>query len=298
MKNKALLIYNPVAGDRSFPDFLDTLLQKTANEFFISILRTTEEKNFYRKNLHFFKKSKFDYIFIAGGDGTINQLINFLMVENIDIPLAIIPAGTANDFATYLNMPSDFADCIEVIKKRNIKAVDIGRVNDKFFVNVCIGGLLSEIPHETDNSLKNKMGKLAYYLNGIKGLSSSKPISVKVTTSNGSFQEDIYLFLVLNSSRGGGFNNLSDKAKIDDGLFELILLKAKPIYKMINLVVELFQNKHFKNDNLIYKQDHYFKIELIETQTERKLTDIDGEKGPAFPLEIKVLEKALKVFRN
>ena len=90
---------------------------------------------------------------VAGGDGTVNEIVNGMM-EKLDLPLAIFPVGTANDFGHHLNLPKSVADCCDVILRNNIRRVDIGKVNDKYFINVCSGGLFTTVSQSVDLNIK------------------------------------------------------------------------------------------------------------------------------------------------
>lgn len=294
------LIYNPVAGNKTFLNYFDDFF-KLFNKYKIEVHRTEESNNIKNK---FENINSRDYyaVIVSGGDGTINKVVNVMLEKKIDIPLGVIPSGTTNDFGDQINMPENYLDCFEIFENQNnIKGVDVGKVNNNYFINVCIGGNFSQIAHDTNYEVKNKLGRIAYYIKGIKDFPSLKPFPLKITTSKRSFKEEIYLFLIMNSKRAGGFDNLAQKAKMDDGVFDFIAVKAGKFYQLPNLLIKIFQNKHLDDNNIIYIQDEYFKIEHLPQKNKEKKTkeipsDIDGEKGPFLPLEIKVLPQALRIF--
>lgn len=139
---KVKLIYNSGAGQSKFTYFLDTIIEKfVENDIEVSIYRTNQNTNLEE----FLKDANNENLYgiiVAGGDGTINRVVNIMMNYEIKVPLGIIPAGTSNDFAKHINMPNNFSDCIEKILKNNVKPVDVGKANDKYFINVCSAGLL------------------------------------------------------------------------------------------------------------------------------------------------------------
>ncbi|MFW6268548.1 MAG: diacylglycerol/lipid kinase family protein [Bacillota bacterium] len=298
---KLILIYNPAAGTGNFPDYLDDFMQQFNHKYHIIIHRTRINPDGALDSLLQEVKenqSQFSRLVVAGGDGTLNRVVNCMMEKEIDVPLAIIPAGTVNDFATYLNMPQNFVECFTAIDEGYLQEVDVGKVEGRYFINVCVGGMFSEIAHKTDTAFKKQLGKMAYYLHGIKEFASFESLGVRVTTDREVIEEEIYLFLVLNSQRGGGFDHISPGGKLDDGLFELVLVKADKIYKIVNLLIEVLQKRHFDNENVICTRGNYFKIEITDARSGVKFTDIDGQKGPPFPLEISVIPRALTVIRN
>lgn len=294
---KVKLIYNPKSGNKTFPNYLDTFIKKFHREGYETNIFRSNQKGDLSNSL---KNINEDYeaIIIAGGDGSVNTIVNQIMKKNIDIPLGIIPAGTVNDFANYLNMPSNFNRCIEVLLNNNYQQVDIGQVNNRFFINVCVGGLLSSVSHNTDVNFKNKLGKIAYYINGLKEIPKVKPIHLQISTSYQTFEEELYMFLVLNSKRAGGFTNLAQRAEIDDGVFDFIGVKASQIYKIPNLLYDFFQGNHLSSKHFIYIQDRYFNIEPLNQKNYSHFSDLDGEKGPQLPLEIKIHPRALTLITN
>lgn len=289
------LIYNPAAGDKSFPKHLDSFIAKFQKAGFkISIFRTRESGDF--DQVFDDIDERFEAVIVAGGDGSANNVLNIMQKENIDLPLGIIPAGTANDFASFLGMSQSIERSFDRILRWNIKEIDIGKVNDRYFLNVCVGGIISNIAHGTETEMKNRLGKVAYYLYGLKELPNLKPMSLKISTSKDEFKDDFLAFFIFNSKDAGGFKNIAKNASIDDGLFDFIAVKAGNILKISSAAAEIFQGNYVNNDNLIYLQDNYFKIEKKNINDNIDHCDIDGEKGPGFPLEIKLLPSALKVF--
>lgn len=294
LNKKVKLIYNPAAGDKSFNRYLDNFLNRfQAAGFKVDIFRSMEPGDFEEglKNID----NSFEAVIIAGGDGSASEMVNLLQKREIDLPLGIIPAGTANDFASFLGMTQNIESSIKRILDWNIKEIDIGRVNNRYFLNVCVGGIISQIAHGTETEMKNRLGKVAYYLQGLKELPKIKSMQLKIETSKKIIEDDFLGFFIFNSKDAGGFKNIAKLASIDDGLFDLLAVKTGNILKLSTAAADLFNGKEIKNKNLIYLQDKHFKITLKNNRDEQHC-DIDGEKGPAFPLEIELIPSAQKVF--
>ena len=140
--------------------------------FSVSVFRINENSNvvdgFYDVD------DAWDHILIAGGDGTIHNVVNAMKNRGINLPIAVIPVGTANDFAGILNMPMDLERCLEQILNSRIKNIDLGKVNDKYFINILSMGVFTDISQKIDKTLKKSFGKLAYYISGIKEISNIK----------------------------------------------------------------------------------------------------------------------------
>ncbi len=292
---KVQLIYNPVAGNKSFPNYLDTFIQKFQQAGYSSrIFRTTTDSTMSEALAEV--DNSYYAIIVAGGDGSVNQVINIMKRRNLDVPLGVIPAGTANDFANNLNMPADFNRCFDLILNNRVKEVDLGVVNGEYFVNVCAGGLLSRVSHDIDRKFKNTLGKLAYYLKGIEQIPKLRPIPLRITTSKEVLEEEVYLFLVLNSNGAGGFTKLAPEAVLDDGLFDFIGIKARPLHEIAALFLKIIQGEHLDDKNVIYRQDNYFKLECIDDTYSTHFADVDGEKGPSLPVDVSLVNKKLKIF--
>ncbi|ADQ14419.1 YegS/Rv2252/BmrU family lipid kinase [Halanaerobium hydrogeniformans] len=294
MGNKVKFIYNPAAGDRSVIRYLDTFFEKFQSAGFkLDVYRSMEEGDF-SNGLNDLSK-EYKAIIIAGGDGSASNVINIMQQKNIELPLGIIPTGTANDFASYIGMSENIERSIDIILNWNIREVDIGKVNDRYFLNVCAGGIISNIAHRTETEMKNRLGKVAYYLYGLKELPNIKPMSLKITTSQTEISGNYLAFFIFNSKDAGGFKNIAQFASIDDGLFDLIAVESANIIKISSVIADLLQGKNINDENIFYVQDNYFKIEKTDTNIQTDHCDIDGEKGPEFPLEIELLPKALKI---
>lgn len=292
---KVKLIYNPYAGDRSFPRHIDSFIEKFQKAGYkVDIFRSMEPGDFGR-GLNDIDES-FNFLAVAGGDGSANQILNVMKKKKIDLPLAIIPAGTVNDFASYLGMTQSIEKSFDKILEHNIKEIDIGCVNDRYFLNVCVGGVISNISQGTDTELKNRLGKVAYYLHGVTELPKVKPMSLRITTSEKEIEGDFLVYFIFNSKGAGGFKNVAQKAAIDDGVFDFIAVKSGNLIKLTSAAARLFQGEKVESENLIYLQDNYFKIECLKEDCNTEFCDIDGEKGPSIPLEINIFPKSFKVF--
>ena len=214
---KFLLVYNPMSGNAGFKNSLDEVVTilKQYNAFVIPF-RTSEEDD-VKEFVLLADEEAVDGIIVAGGDGTLHWVINGMLNANVNLPIGIIPSGTSNDFAGYLNIGYDLAECCRIITNGKTRTVDIGKANDEYFLNVASAGLLSSVAHNTEAQLKNTLGKLAYYLQGLSHLPRFRTLKVRITADGQVIKGEIFLFLVMNSSAAGSFPNLAPYAKIDDG---------------------------------------------------------------------------------
>ncbi len=303
MKKKAVLIYNPKSGEATFKDRLDEVIDNIQNDytgktsgFDVEVFRICE----YGDVLKFLEgRTDIDVVIGSGGDGTINCIITEMVKNNINVPLAIVSSGTANDFASSLKLPKDPVDIVKLIHKNNFINADIGTVNNEYFINVTAVGLFANISSEVDQELKNAIGKLAYYAKGIEKsfekIANNTEFKVRITTSKEVYEDSFLLMTILNTSNAGGFSKLSPHSNIQDGLFEFIGFKDTTPLQGIKSFFETLRGNHINNPDVLYFKDSYIKIESVDSNGTIINCDIDGELGPALPIEIKVLPGKIKV---
>ncbi|MBR1883953.1 MAG: YegS/Rv2252/BmrU family lipid kinase [Clostridia bacterium] len=290
---KIKLIYNSIAGQSKFKYFLDTIIEQFEKHGFeVSIFRVGKKSNLYEYLKDTDEKTY--GIIVAGGDGTLNRVVNVMMQNNINVPLGVIPAGTSNDFAKHIKMPKNFSDCIDRILRGNVQDVDVGCVNDKYFINVCSAGLFSDTSQKVDVALKNIVGKVAYFLAGIKSMINFKPFDVKVETENDIIIEKVSLILIFNGSSVGGMNKFTIGSDIQDGVFDILVIKSKPFWTSVGMFFKIITGTHFKDENVIYLKEPWLKVDKVKGNCED--LDMDGDKGPTFPMEVKCIKGGLKMF--
>lgn len=291
---KIKLIYNSGAGQSKFKYFLDPIIEKfMQNDFAVTVFRADANTNLYE----FLKDSNNEELYgivVAGGDGTINRVVNIMMREHIDVPIGVIPAGTSNDFAKHINMPQNFVECIDKILTGNVQEVDVGLANDKYFINICSAGIFTSAPQKTDMNLKNAIGKLSYFITGVEQVFEFKPFSVRIETETDIIIENVMLFLIFNGSSCGGMDKFTDGASIQDGLLDVVIIKECTFAEASVLLPKVLTGNHFEDKNVIYLREKWLKINKTKGKVDDP--DVDGESGLKFPLEVKCIEKGLKMF--
>lgn len=288
---KIKLIYNPFSGEAVVTKNLDTIIGKyQAKGYTIVPFRISTEQSLEDAFLDI--DSSYHHILGAGGDGTINQIINIMKKKNLDIPLAILPVGTANDFAKYIGMPADIGSACDKILAGKIQEIDLGKANDKYFINVFSFGLFTDVSHKTPTHLKNTIGKLAYYLNGIKELPSFKKLDIKVTSDEFFYEGNALIFFTFNGRTAGNIN-ISYKSEINDGLLDVIIVKGENIRSTLSSLLAFLKLEHLeKPKDIIHFTTSDFTVEYSDSSLE---SDIDGEVGPTSPIHISCIENGLKI---
>ena len=257
---KIKLIYNSGAGQSKFKYFLDPIIEKFMdNDIEVSIFRAANNTNLY-EFLKDVDKDGYSAIVVAGGDGTVNRVVNVMMKNNIKTPLGVIPAGTSNDFARHLKMPQNFSECIDKLLTFNVQPVDVGKVNDKYFVNICSAGLFTNVSQKVDPNLKNSLGMLSYFITAVNQMVKFKPFEVKIETENDIYIEKVKVMLVFNGSSVGGIDAFCDNSSIQDGLLDMLIIKDCNIADTSLLAGKLFAKTHYTDKNIIYSKEKWIKI--------------------------------------
>ncbi len=284
---KTLVIHNPAAGSLKNSEGLDFIL-KTLKEQKVQtgLLRTP----FSREALASHLEEGVERLLVAGGDGTLNRVVNHLMGVAKPPPVAAVPLGTANDFAHGLGIES-VADGVKKALAGKIIPVDVGCLAGRHFINVAAGGFLCEVAHGTDRRLKKTLGRLAYYLKGLMELSSVKPVELKAEVDGReSFAGEAFLFLILNSPRAGNFSNLAPRAAPGDGSMDLLVLKKCSAPDLMAVVVKALSGQHLRDPHIFYQKGRSFRIGAPAPL----VTDLDGEAGPSLPWQVDILPRRLE----
>lgn len=287
---KVRFIYNPYSGEGVILQKLDKVIeihQKAG--YTICPYRIERGRNI--EEAFDSIDEYYEYILVAGGDGTVDSVVNIMMKKNINLPLGILPVGTANDFGKLLDIPADVEEaCKRIVSTVEPRLIDIGKINDKYFVNVASTGLFTDVSQKVDINLKNTLGKLAYYLKGIDEIKNFRKLKVKLTSNEYNYEGYMYLMLMFNGKTAGNLN-IASRSDIEDGKLDVVLFKPVPIIEVLPLFLKVLRGEHLDSKKVIY-----FKTDSLLVECEEDIvTDIDGEKGPDFPLQVKCIKGGLKV---
>lgn len=288
---KVLLIYNPQAGNGKFKDNLDKIIALFQKKRMMVIPVRADKPALLNEIMREAGRYDFTKVIAAGGDGTINVVVNAMLNNNLDLPLAIFPSGTANDFAYYFDLPHDLESMIKVALEDRYTYADVGRVNDRYFVNVAAMGFVVDVSHRTDPNIKNTLGVMSYYLKGLSEVPKLQPIPISIVSEEYTAKERMYFMLVMNGRSAGGFKRVGAHAEINDGLLDVMIFRELPLSELPQLLINFMQGQHTENKNVVY-----FKTNRVHLVADPSIgTDIDGEKGCPFPLEIQCIPKKLRI---
>ncbi|WP_284141382.1 MULTISPECIES: diacylglycerol kinase [unclassified Virgibacillus] len=289
---KARIIYNPTSGREAFKRELPNVLERFEKAGYETSAHATTCEGDAINAAKVAVERGFDIIVAAGGDGTINEVING-MAEQPNLPkLGVIPVGTTNDFARALHIPKEINKAVDVILENGSMLIDIGKVNDHYFMNIAGGGKLTELTYEVPSKLKTMLGQLAYYMKGIEMLPSLKPTRARIEYDGNVIEEDIMLFLISNTNSVGGFEKLAPDADLTDGYFDLLILKKANLAEFIRIASLALRGAHLEEKHLIYTKAKRIKVE----PEEKMQLNIDGEYGGLLPGEFVNLQQHIEFF--
>lgn len=280
---KALLLYNVMSGRRTIVYRLGEIVEVFARrDIVVHAKRIAFDKD------PFEGEADVDLVVVCGGDGTVNYVVNAMRERGVDIPIGIIPTGTANDLAGALRMPLDVVLAARKIAEGSERRIDCGDVNGVKFVNVLSFGVLTTTSQHTPDEAKRRFGKMAYLWVGMRDLVKMHPIRLKVTADGESFESDVLMCLVFNGETAGRFR-LARGARLDDGRLDVLLLERRNVMRACGSMIRYLLGGEPEAVRSFSARE--LNIEALYDEP----TDVDGQQGPHFPLAVKCEHRALRV---
>lgn len=272
---KALFLVNPIAGK---------LRAKTALFDLISVLnhkccQTTVQITQGRGHAAVLAKEAgnqgYDLVICCGGDGTLNETVSGMMEAEKKLPLGYIPAGSTNDFANSMGISTNLTEAAEQIAKFQAIPVDVGRFGtDRYFTYIASFGVFTSVSYNTPQSVKNVLGHLAYLLEGVKDLTNIQSHHVIARTRENVYEDNFIFGAVSNTTSVGGIVKLaSNLVGMNDGLFEVLLIKMPKSLNDLHKIVIGLTLSDFKDEMFLF-----FKTNEVEFTTAPELCwTLDGE---------------------
>lgn len=292
MRKRARIIYNPTSGKELFKRTLPDVLIKLEKAGFETSAYATEKVGDATTEATRCLEQNYDVLIAAGGDGTLNEVINGIAEKANRPSLGIIPMGTVNDFGRALHLPTDIMSAIDVIIEGHITRVDIGKMNSRYFINLAAGGQLTQVSYETPSKLKSIVGPFAYYIKGFEMLPQMKAVDIRIEYDDELFQGEALLFLLGLTNSMAGFEKLVPDAKLDDGYFTLIIVEKANLAELGHIMTLASRGEHMKHPKVHYKKA---KSISISSFTDMQL-NVDGEYGGKLPGNFLNLKQHIEVF--
>lgn len=224
MKNM-LFVFNPHSGKAQIKNKLAGILDIFSKAGYRVEVHVTQGREDARRIVASNAKGK-GLVVCSGGDGTLNETISGIMELDKRPVLGYIPTGTTNDFAASLKLSKNMLAAAKTVLEGTSFDCDVGSFNERYFAYVAAFGLFTDVPYVTPQEAKNLLGHQAYLLEGVKRLSSIHSYRMEFTWEDQVIEGDFIYGMISNATSVGGFKNLTgDNVRMDDGYFEVMLVR-------------------------------------------------------------------------
>ena len=295
MGKKLLFIYNPRAGKAQIKSKLADILDIFAEaEYEITVVptRTRDDARLATAG----RSKKYDLVVCSGGDGTLDEVVTGMMQSGFRTPIGYIPAGSTNDFGGSLGLPKNMVQAAQTIVSGRNFPCDVGSFNTDTFVYIAAFGLFTDVSYETEQEVKNVLGHMAYLLEGMKRLSAIRSFPMKVSYDDQVIEDDFIFGMITNSTSVGGFKNITGKnVKLDDGVFEVTLIRRpKNPIELNNIMISLV------NRDIDMGAMYCFRTDRVVLESKEPVAwTLDGENGGNHErVEIRNLHQAIEIMVN
>jgi|GEM_PF-500005 len=282
-----LLIYNPKAGDTTFRFSLDRFIEIfSEKQWEIRVFRSRRAGDM-SEYLRLCDLSETQAVFVAGGTGTVNEAVDALMQRGANVPVGIIPAGTDNEFAVKLGFGSDLDENLKALAEMKEGTLDVGRVNDHYFVYSLTAGTVSSVSM-VSNEVKNTFGKLAFYAKGVASLQKIRRVRLSIEAGEKRYTGSFAGLMITNEQ-------LFQHNLEPEGAFTLIASQSALFGREERYFAKNSMPEGELTKGVLKLVSDHFLVTLADGEKALP-TEMDGERGPAFPLEVEVIRGGLRVF--
>lgn len=292
MYNRALFIYNQTAGQADTEKALAAVLPViSVHVKQLEVIQTEREGETTELCRKWGEKA--DLIIILGGDGTVHEAINGVAELDKRPVLGILPGGTCNDFSRMLSMPQNLAKAAKSLMEGKTQLLDIGKVNNHYFLNFWGVGLVAATSTNIDDTQKKVIGKLSYFLSALKTVQMTEPFRYTLRGDDHELEGEAVMILVMNGRYIGTNSIPFPNMKVDDGLFDVLIVKDSSFGAFIEVfnLEELPPNEKEAQGNL----QHFQTSSLSVKTTPVLAADTDGEIYSETPAELTVLHKHIEM---
>lgn len=277
MENKKMLfIYNPKAGKAKIKSNLLDIIDIFTKAGYEVTAYPTQARGDGQRAVRERKTGYYDIVVCSGGDGTLDEVVSGMMQCESKTVIGYVPAGSTNDFANSLKIPKNMLGAAQVIVEGNTFGCDIGKFNDDFFVYIAAFGVFTDVSYETRQDIKNMLGHMAYILEGARRLSAVRAYKMKVESEELTVEGEFLFGMITNSVSVGGFKRITGKyVQLDDGEFEVTLIKKPANAMELNLIMAALINRSINTDCM-----YCFRTSSLRFTSEDEIAwTLDGEFG-------------------
>lgn len=292
VRKRLLFVYNPCSGKAQIKNQLSDIVDTMVKAGYEVTIYPTQCAGDARVKIET-ETENYDLIVCSGGDGTLDEVVTGMMHCRTEKTLGYIPAGSTNDFAASLGIPKDMVKAAETAVRGEPFPCDIGVFNEDYFVYVAAFGLFTEVSYKTSQEWKNVLGHAAYILEGARCLHDIPSFMMQVEYNHMRIQDEFIYGMITNSTSVGGFKGMTGKdVLLDDGLFEVTLIKKPKNPIELNEIIASLINLVDDTD-MIYS----FKTDRVKFTSGREIPwTLDGEFGGKHKeVEAKNLKQAVSI---
>lgn len=289
---KAFLIVNPTSGKEKGTKYKEMAKEALAKRYDEVIVKETEKGGDATTFASDAAKDNADAVIAMGGDGTLNEVINGLAPHEVRPTFGFVPLGTVNDLARSLGVPRKPEKAIEALETAAEVPLDLGKIEDHYFMNVVAAGMIAQAVDQVDIDKKTKFGSFAYFFEGVKAFNKGELLHFQVKHESGKWEGEAAMVIIGLTNSVGGIETFASDAKVDDGYMHLFILTKLNLLSTANMLPKLLNGKLKKSDDVIY-----IKTKKVHLKAKEKdvVVNVDGDPGPNLPIELKVLPSHLQV---
>lgn len=289
---KLYFIYNPHSGRGQIRTRLSEILQILSNAGYeLTIYPTRGRKDAVQRIAAL--SDDYHLVVCSGGDGTMDEVVQGMMMRSHRVPIGYIPSGTINDFAKSLKIPRDMVKAAGIAVNGRNFSCDMGTFNEESFVYIAAFGLFTDVSYSTKQNMKNVLGQLAYLLEGMKRITNIPSYHMHLTSKECSVEGDYIFGMVTNSRSVGGFKSIIGRnVQFDDGVFEVTFVRRPQnpaeLQDMLSSIVRREIHSQYMDS---------FRTARLVVESELPVPwTLDGEFGGEWQTaEIKNHQKALEI---
>lgn len=291
---KCLFIYNPESGKGKIKSKEDFIVSRLREKYDVEVVHSQYAGNISKVLLE--RGEEFALIVGAGGDGTLNEIVDCIMRLDNKPLLGYIPSGTVNDVAHSLYIPRNTKKAVDCILNGQPYSHDIMKINDRYGIYVCAAGLFTGASYLTDQKIKKKMGKIAYAFNGAKSIFSTKSIKLKIKYEGGEI-EGRYAIILINNSRYTAGMPLNKKVNLCDGLVDVMLIESKKEkVNLITVIKTIFMFLRGIDRYINKKHVHHLQLPAFRVETNGDtIINLDGEKVSSGSFDVEVIQGGIEI---
>ena len=276
-KKKLLFVFNPKSGKGQIKNRLLDILDTFVKSGYEVVAHPTQAKDDARLMIEKHARN-YDLVVCSGGDGTLDEAVSGMMESPVKVPIGYIPAGSTNDFAASLKIPKNMLRSADIAVNGKLFPCDVGGFNEDYFSYVAAFGLFTDVSYQTSQNLKNVLGHGAYIIEGAKRLVDIPSYILEVEVNGEVIRDEFIYGMITNSTSVGGIKNMTGQdVMLDDGLFEVNLIKFPQNPLQLNEILTNLMMPKAIDTQYIYsfKTDHM----ILRCENQAIPWTLDGEFG-------------------